>query len=1418
MCKKMFWFCAVALILAISMPSWADIVSDDFNTPRNYLTAAFPVGIWDGKIGNWPTANSESAWFIQASGPNAPGALFLASNASQDTSWENEPLVPDRPRGPFLYRNVKSNYWIMQVKIVGGNTVAWNLAGLHARAKFIPTAGGGTTDEGGTGEDTEGFGQFRVNGYNDTRVQSLDDGDQVIDAGSGGLRPYVRITQDVNSKGDPNYYFDSSWDGLVWQRQNSPRSRPDLKGLELQLGINQAQYNTEDANMWFDNFLLMYQGPGQAWPLLPEYQASNVDPRPFFSWVPGNAQAVNGHRIYIDTNSAKVTNRTADMNYIRTEPNYTVLTPTLLMPLTRYYWAVDEINGVITAGDVWSFVTEAAAATGPQPADSAGGVLIGLAQVSWIPYEYATAQKIYFSKTFQDVNGPGVGGVNLGAAVTSYNSFTKPLDVQTDYYWRIDTTVGANTYRGSIWRFTTAFPMNFCDPFNPGWDYYVNGVGGTIWNGVIGEPQLYVMNTDTTPGKLRIEESGYWSGRYGQGVMLYKEVDGPYIATVEVTNLNGMPTGTGQIFGQRAGLIARLPDLRWGRFGNDPDTDDEDWVGMWFYPTYNVGNMGNVQGWHWNTGTQSTQGNNTIREFGIMWTGWPTNPNPTGAPNLANASGRFLMIDYKGHGTGSDPTQGGRFWLRWSQNGSTWFTMNSGSQPTNNGRQITVAPLNRYGDMNNYPHQVGVALSGPSLGFAEFENFCLGRELQAKASGPSPATGGSTDIMKAELQWAPGDLALDQDLYYGTSETAVRDANRTSPEYRGNAGDGIYSGLGTPDPYTGMYSRYAYDVVAQEPLVLGTTYYWRVDEVNSPTIWKGDVWSFVLLSYSVVDNFERFASTGGPGTLTSLRATWLDGYIGVGYTSWQYPNPPDPIGSSGSYAQVSNDTADGNTMTTNATLGGGKSLKLYYDNDGSVAWLITLYGGQAWQYYPAPMYSEVSAAVDNDARIDDVSRNLYIEDQGSLEMQRDWTDYSILRIGYHGGITNTKLNAKDKMYVGLKDSDGTLVIMNNPDTDAVLHQGWHNWYIALKDFNTANPALDMTNIARVYLGVGDRSAPASGGRGAIFVDEIQLLTGTICAMPNPGNTELSSVAGDFSSDCRTNATDMQRMTEAWLGQAYSPNVVPTPPIIQLDAATGVTTVGGKVTNWQSTGSLPGGLNFVDFNTPQTGYRPTLMANVEGKQAVWFDGNDVMIADINTPLVITGNHAWTVIATIYRDGSQATSFDTEYFVWGKRNTALRQGAATYSANTYGSFAGWGGTDKGWTRYFPPLHQWHKLAITFAGGTNGTFYAISDGQVNTISTLAGADIWKDPYGNGLLMTLGAAYDGDSALTRKITLNTATPLMGAIAKLEVYDYYMTSGQLIFLMGTPLDMSVDADNIINFKDIAVFANSWMALDLLGD
>jgi hypothetical protein len=1433
MCKKVILFFTAALMLAAVTPSWADIIQDDFNGPARDFLANPPENggtIWSGKVGNWPTANLETARYIVVNGPNAPGSLFLAVPASEQTQW-TDPPSDGWTRGPLLYKFVKSNYWIMQVQYVGGNQVNWNLGGLMVRAHFDPAATGAIKDDAGPGEDYELFGQFRSPGLGgpsnfNTWRNSVTEGVRTVDEGAAGTRNYVRITQDLNSKGDPQYWFDSSNDQINWTRQASPWLRPDFKGLELELGMGMAQYASNDANQIFDNFWILYQGTGQAWPLNPGYQSIDVDLLPTLLWVPGYAQPVNGHKVYISKVKADVDGRTVAA-ITTTDPCYPITTR--LSTGTTYYWAIDEVNGATTtAGDTWSFRTQFAIASPPiVPENEAGGVLTSLASVSWKPFKYADSQKIYLSKTFQDVNGPGVGGANLSAAATSYSGFTKPLDVQTDYYWRVDTNVMGVFSRGPIWKFTTAFPMNFTDNFNTLHDYLMDGVAGTIWNGIIG-PSISTLQT-TASGTLRIESSGYWTGQYGQDTFLYKEVDGPYIATVEVNDITGLktPDHDGANWGQQAGLMARLPDLRMGAYGYERNfvASEEDWVHITFYPTWGVGNMLNVQGWYFRKSTTQGPGNGR-QERGRMYTAWPENPNPNGLPNLANASGRFLMIDYKGHGNGlTDDGKAGRFFLRWSQNGSTWFNLNTGDNSTSGGRNIDLAPLNRYGDMNGYVHQIGIATDNQG-GFAEFDNFTLGRELQAKATGASPPIGGSMDIMKTIIQWTPGDLALNQKLYFGTSEAQVQAADEANSCYKGDKDTAGYIGLGSPGP-TGMFGRYSYDA-SLNPLTMGTTYYWRIDEVNGATVWKGDVWNFILQNYSNIERFEGYTATGDVAQ-TGLRRTWIDGRVGVGAQDWTYPNPPVPQGSSGSYAQINTDPCDGVTYRGSMAAGGTRSLKLYYDNDGAIDWLVSLNHQSSFYTYTAPKYSEVSAGLDDAALLTDDDRYLYPVDQTSLGVKRDWTGYKILKISYFADMLyNTKVTS-DKLYVGLSDGSSNKAIVYCPDTDAVLHQGWHTWYILLTDFTAANPSLALDDVARIYLGVGNPTSPVTGGRGDIFIDEIQIMADAQCAPISPADVEKTSVVGDFSANCATNAEDLRYMTYAWLAEKGD---TPPAPIIKLDATSGVTTTtGNKVTNWLSSATFPGSnpvLHFVDFNNNQTGYRPTLMTNVEGKTAVWFDGNDFMRADQNTPLALTGKNPWTIFVEIYRDGSQAGSFDTEYFGWTNRGDYA--GAASYSTNGYGSFAGWT-NDKGWTRYFPALHQWHKLAISNAGGSLGAFYAVADGKLVTVSTVnpvAGKGIQTDKYGNGLMMVIGSVYDGDAGVSTVSSganrprggASTAWWLTGAISKLEVYNVGLTAGQLMWLTGdgsSPLDMNVDADNIINFKDIAIFANSWMSQSLLG-
>jgi hypothetical protein len=99
---------------------------------------------------------------------------------------------------------------------------------------------------------------------------------------------------------------------------------------------------------------------------------------------------------------------------------------------------------------------------------------------------------------------------------------------------------------------------------------------------------------------------------------------------------------------------------------------------------------------------------------------------------------------------------------------------------------------------------------------------------------PSPVDGDMLEANWANLGWRPGDWAVSHDVYLGDVFEDVNEGTRDSDIYRGNQ---------TTTFYVAGFPGFAYP----DGLVPGTTYYWRIDEVNAPpdeTVFKGDVWSF----------------------------------------------------------------------------------------------------------------------------------------------------------------------------------------------------------------------------------------------------------------------------------------------------------------------------------------------------------------------------------------------------------------------------------------------------------------------------------------------------------------------------------------------------------------------------------------------
>jgi hypothetical protein len=105
-------------------------------------------------------------------------------------------------------------------------------------------------------------------------------------------------------------------------------------------------------------------------------------------------------------------------------------------------------------------------------------------------------------------------------------------------------------------------------------------------------------------------------------------------------------------------------------------------------------------------------------------------------------------------------------------------------------------------------------------------------ELVLSAWGPTPADGALIADTWANISWKPGPKAASHDVYFGDNFEDVNAGAEST--FQGNQ-EGLFMVVGFPG------------FPLPDGLVPGTTYYWRVDEVNEAepnSPWIGDVWSF----------------------------------------------------------------------------------------------------------------------------------------------------------------------------------------------------------------------------------------------------------------------------------------------------------------------------------------------------------------------------------------------------------------------------------------------------------------------------------------------------------------------------------------------------------------------------------------------
>jgi hypothetical protein len=133
------------------------------------------------------------------------------------------------------------------------------------------------------------------------------------------------------------------------------------------------------------------------------------------------------------------------------------------------------------------------------------------------------------------------------------------------------------------------------------------------------------------------------------------------------------------------------------------------------------------------------------------------------------------------------------------------------------------------------------------------------------AYGPEPADETLLTGTWVNLSWRPGPSAVSHDVYLGDNFNDVDEATRDADVFRGNQMTTTFL-VGFPG--------FAYP----DGLVPGTTYYWRIDEVNEAdpnSPWKGPIWSFSIAPKTA---YDPNPADGAEFVDLGMILTWTPGY------------------------------------------------------------------------------------------------------------------------------------------------------------------------------------------------------------------------------------------------------------------------------------------------------------------------------------------------------------------------------------------------------------------------------------------------------------------------------------------------------------------------------------------------------------
>lgn len=303
-------------------------------------------------------------------------------------------------------------------------------------------------------------------------------------------------------------------------------------------------------------------------------------------------------------------------------------------------------------------------------------------------------------------------------------------------------------------------------------------------------------------------------------------------------------------------------------------------------------------------------------------------------------------------------------------------------------------------------------------------------------------------------------------------------------------------------------------------LTPGSTYYWRIDEIDPATgaTYPGDVWSFLAQPPTAYDPVPADGmNTASPATTLA----WSKGtgavkhhvYFGEKIEDVQQGAAgadkgvqteltfvPADLQEATTYYWRVDETGIGAAVQTGpvwsfTTVVPVDDFETYTDNVGEAIFDVWLDGvanglsGSTVGYANAPFCERTivhGGLQSMPLEYNNVNTPFYSEAEQTFNTKQNWTaaGTDTLVLFVQGKSTNKP----SALYVSLSDSSNHTATVIHPDTAVVTKTKWIEWKIPLSSFSGVNASA----IKAIRIGLDDRAKSAPGGTGLIFIDDIGL--------------------------------------------------------------------------------------------------------------------------------------------------------------------------------------------------------------------------------------------------------------------------------------------------------------------------------------